>query len=259
MTDQISINKITKPLVEELIENISVLNLGISTSSGGAKLIDAGINHKGCLESGRLITEICMGGLGRASLHMNDTFPNWPLETIVKSKHPVISCLASQYAGWNLSHEKFYALASGPGRAIARREDLFNDLKYEDHFEFIYLVMEVDKTPPKEILEKISNDCKAKTENIILILTPTQSISGVIQVVSRVSEVGLHKLHTLKFPLENVKEVSGSAPIPPVSNDFITSMGRTNDAILYGGNVELKVIGSDEEINNLAKNLPSHS
>ena len=119
--------------------------------------------------------------------------------------------------------------------------------------------MEVDKTPPQEIIEKISNNCKAKAGNIILILTPTQSISGVIQVVSRVSEVGLHKLHTLKFPLENVKEVSGSAPIPPVSNDFITSMGRTNDAILYGGNVELRVSGSDQEINNLAKKLPSIS
>ena len=69
----------------------------------------------------------------------------------------------------------------------------------------------------------------------------------------------MHKLHTLKFPLENVKEVSGSAPIPPISNNFITSMGRTNDAILYGGNVELKVTGTNEEIEKLAKNLPSTS
>ena len=76
------------------------------------------------------------------------------METKVESKNPVISCLASQYAGWNLSHKKFYALASGPGRAIARREDLFKDLKYKYQFEFIYLVMEVDKTPPKEIIEK---------------------------------------------------------------------------------------------------------
>jgi len=74
-----------------------------------------------------------------------------------------------------------------------------------------------------------------------------------------VSEVGLHKLHTLKFPLENVEEVLGSAPIPPVSKDFITSMGRTNDAILYGGNVKLKVRGSDDQINELAKKLPSTS
>ena len=259
MNTNLSVSNLAKKLVDKLIDNSKELNVLIKKGPLNCTIIDAGIETKGSKEAGKLIAEICMGGLGLINLKKTDTFPHWPLETKVKSKHPVISCLASQYAGWNLSHEKFYALASGPGRAIARREDLFNDLKYEDHFEFVYLVMEVDKTPPKEILEKISNDCIAKTKNIILILTPTQSISGVIQVVSRVSEVGLHKLHTLKFPLENVKEVSGSAPIPPVSNDFITSMGRTNDAILYGGNVELRVSGSDQEINNLAKKLPSIS
>ena len=259
MNTNLSVSNLAKKLVDKLIDNSKELNVLIKKGPLNCTIIDAGIETKGSKEAGKLIAEICMGGLGLINLEKTNTFPHWPLETKVKSKHPVISCLASQYAGWNLSHKKFYALASGPGRAIARREDLFNDLKYEDHFEFIYLVMEVDKTPPKEILEKISNDCKTKTENIVLILTPTQSISGVIQVVSRVSEVGLHKLHTLKFPLENVKEVSGSAPIPPVSSDFITSMGRTNDAILYGGNVELKVTGSDEEINNLAKKLPSTS
>jgi len=259
MDTNLSVSKLAKELVDKLINNSKELNVLIKKGPFNCTIIDAGIEIKGSKEAGKLIAEICMGGLGIINLKKTNTFPNWSLETKVESKHPVISCLASQYAGWNLSHGKFYALASGPGRAIARREDLFKDLKYEDKFKFVYLVMEVDKTPPKEILEKISNDCKTKAENIILILTPTQSISGVIQVVSRVSEVGLHKLHTLKFPLENVKEVSGSAPIPPVSSDFITSMGRTNDAILYGGNVELKVMGTDKEISNLAKNLPSTS
>ena len=58
MSENISINKAVKPLVEKLVENAELLNLGISTSEGGAKIIDAGINNTGCLESGRLITEI---------------------------------------------------------------------------------------------------------------------------------------------------------------------------------------------------------
>ncbi len=259
MDTNLSVSNLAKKLVDKLIGNSKELNVLIKKGPLNCTIIDAGIETDGSEQAGKLIAEICMGGLGIINLKKTDTFPNWPLETIVKSKHPVISCLASQYAGWNLTHEKFYALASGPGRAIARREELFKDLKYKDQSKFIYLIMEVDKTPPKEIIEKISNDCKKAAENIILILTPTQSISGVIQVVSRVSEVGLHKLHTLKFPLENVEEVLGSAPIPPVSKDFITSMGRTNDAILYGGNVKLKVRGSDDQINELAKKLPSTS
>jgi len=259
MNTNLSVSKLAKKLVKKLIDNSKKLNVLVKKGPLNCTIIDAGIKIKGSEQAGKLIAEICMGGLGIINLKKTNTFPHWPLETKVESKHPVISCLASQYAGWNLSHEKFYALASGPGRAIARREELFKDLQYVDQSKFVYLVMEVDKTPPKEIIEKISNDCKTTAENIILILTPTQSISGVIQVVSRVSEVGLHKLHTLKFPLENVEEVCGSAPIPPVSKDFITSMGRTNDAILYGGNVELKVRGTDEQISKLAKNLPSTS
>ena len=259
MNTNLSVSKLAKKLVKKLIDNSKKLNVLVKKGPLNCTIIDAGIKIKGSEQAGKLIAEICMGGLGIINLKKTNTFPHWPLETKVESKHPVISCLASQYAGWNLSHEKFYALASGPGRAIARREELFKDLQYVDQSKFVYLVMEVDKIPPKEIIEKISNDCKTTAENIILILTPTQSISGVIQVVSRVSEVGLHKLHTLKFPLENVEEVCGSAPIPPVSKDFITSMGRTNDAILYGGNVELKVRGTDEQISKLAKNLPSTS
>ena len=259
MDTNLSVSSLAKDLVDKLIDNPKQFNVLIKKGPLNSIIIDAGIQTKGSLEAGKIIAEICMGGLGVINLKETKTFTKWPLETEVKTQHPVISCLASQYAGWNLSFEKFYSLASGPGRAIARREDLFKELNYKDQFEFVYLVMEVDKTPPQEIIEKISKDCKTNPEKIVLILTPTTSISGIIQIVSRVSEVGLHKLHTLKFPLKNVKEVSGSAPIPPISNDFITSMGRTNDAILYGGNVELKVQGTEEQIINLAKNLPSTS
>ncbi len=55
MTEKISINKVVKPLVEKLIETADQLNIGVRISEGGAKIIDAGINYTGCLESGRLI------------------------------------------------------------------------------------------------------------------------------------------------------------------------------------------------------------
>ena len=259
MDSNLSVSNLAKELVNKLIDNSKEFNVLVKKGPSNCTIIDAGIEIKGSKEAGKIIAEICMGGLGIIKIQETKTFSKWPLQTKVSTSHPVISCLASQYAGWNLSYKDFYALASGPGRAIARREELFSELNYKDQCEFIYLVMEVDKIPPKEIIKKISNDCKTNAENIILILTPTTSISGIIQIVSRVSEVGLHKLHTLKFPLENVIEVCGSAPIPPISTNFITSMGRTNDAILYGGNVELKVRGTDEEIEKLSKNLPSTS
>ena len=44
MNDKISINKTVKPLVEKLLDKADQLNIGIHTTDGGAKIIDAGIN-----------------------------------------------------------------------------------------------------------------------------------------------------------------------------------------------------------------------
>ena len=261
MNDKISINKTVKPLVEKLLDIADQLNIGVHTTDGGAKIIDAGINYNGCLESGRLITEICMGGLGKVDLTMSSNTPNWPLTINVHSTDPVLSCLASQYAGWNLSFVKeednFNALGSGPCRALALKEDLFNDLNYSDKFYSTVVVLEVDRNPPQEIIDKITNDCSVSEKNLTIILTPTRSLSGSVQVVGRVLEVGMHKLHEIGFPLDKVIDGFGSAPVPPPAPDFLIGMGRTNDAILYGGTVHLFVDVPDDEAFELAKRLPS--
>ena len=261
MNDKISINKTVKPLVEKLLDTADQLNIGVHTTDGGAKIIDAGINYNGCLESGRLITEICMGGLGKVDLTMSSNTPSWPLTINVHSTDPVLSCLASQYAGWNLSFVKeednFNALGSGPCRALALKEDLFNDLNYSDKFYSTVVVLEVDRNPPQEIIDKITNDCGVSEKNLTIILTPTRSLSGSVQVVGRVLEVGMHKLHEIGFPLDKVIDGFGSAPVPPPAPDFLIGMGRTNDAILYGGTVHLFVDVPDDEAFELAKRLPS--
>ena len=261
MNDKISINKTVKPLVEKLLDTAVQLNVGVHTTDGGAKIIDAGINYNGCLESGRLITEICMGGLGKVDLTMSSNTPNWPLTINVHSTDPVVSCLASQYAGWNLSFVKeednFNALGSGPCRALALKEDLFDDLNYSDKFYSTVVVLEVDRNPPQEIIDKITNDCGVSEKNLTIILTPTRSLSGSVQVVGRVLEVGMHKLHEIGFPLDKVVDGFGSAPVPPPAPDFLIGMGRTNDAILYGGTVHLFVDVPDDEAFELAKRLPS--
>ena len=261
MSEKISINKTVKPLVENLLDKADQLNIGIHTTDGGAKIIDAGINHDGCLESGRLITEICMGGLGKVGLTMSSNTTNWPLTINVHSTNPVLSCLASQYAGWNLSFVKeednFNALGSGPCRALALKEDLFKDLDYSDKFYSTVVVMEVDRNPPQEIIDKIVSDCSISEKNLTIILTPTKSLSGCTQVVGRVLEVGMHKLHEIGFPLDKVVDGFGSAPVPPPAPDFLVGMGRTNDAILYGGIVHLFVDVPDDEAFELAKRLPS--
>ena len=87
----------------------------------------------------------------------------------------------------------------------------------------------------------------------------TTSICGNIQVIARVLEVAIHKIHELKFPLERVIHGIGYAPLPPIAKDFITGMGRTNDAIIYGGVVQLIIDGPEDELMELSKSLPSSS
>ena len=71
--------------------------------------------------------------------------------------------------------------------------------------------------------------------------------------------MAIHKIHELKFPLERVIHGIGYAPLPPIAKDFITGMGRTNDAIIYGGVVQLIIDGPEEDLKDLSKTLPSSS
>lgn len=266
MQYQASVNKLTQPLVNHLLENADKLRLGVDKLENGCTIIDAGINVPGGLEAGRIITEICMGGMGSATLSQSSYTDNWPLSIHVHSTNPVLSCLGSQYAGWSLSHEKYYALGSGPARAMAAKvkdgevepvEELYKELEYRDSHEKTVLVIENDAVPPVEIVEKVAKACGVSPADLTIIVTPTSSLAGGVQVVGRVLEVAMHKAHALHFPLENIIDGSGSAPICPPHPNFVKAMGRTNDAILFAGQVHLFVKGSDEAAEKLAKELPS--
>lgn len=255
---QASVNALTLPLVEDMVRQRDALRIGVETLPGGARVIDAGIAVPGGLEAGRRVAEICMGGLGDVRLIAGNG--RWPLQVSVAARNPVLACLGSQYAGWSLSHGEgkgaFHALGSGPGRALSRKEALFEELGYQDSGNATCLVLEVDRAPPQEIIDKVSRDCRVAPERLTFILTPTRSLAGCVQIVARVVEVALHKAHALHFPLERIVDGAGCAPVPPPAPDFVQAMGRTNDAILFGATVQLYVTGDDDAAAALAQNLP---
>ena len=230
-----SVNLLSQPLVDALIADAQTLNIAVLQHTTGATIIDAGIEAQGSLEAGRRIAEICMGGLGKVMLKQSNAFAKAHTIISAHSANPVLACLGSQYAGWSLAHEKFFSLGSGPARSIAQREELFTELAYKDSGETTVLILETDKIPPAEIIEKVARDTNILPKNLTFILTPTTSQAGAAQVVARCLEVALHKMHTLHFPLNYIVEGLGSAPMPPVSSNFLTAMGRSNDAILFGG------------------------
>ena len=262
-TNWASVNKASQPLVDQLVDDAKALQLEINTLSNGTRIVDAGVNCTGGLEAGRLIGEICMGGLGTVTLGANSGFEKWPWSVNVHAKTPVLSCLGSQYAGWSLSHKseqgKFFALGSGPGRALAAKEEILKEFAYKDNAESTCIVLEVDSYPPVEIADKVAKDCGINADKLTFILTPTSSLAGVMQIAIRILEVAMHKAHVLNFPMEKIIDGYGVTPVAPPGGDFMTGMGRTNDAILYGGMVQLFVDCSDEEAEDLANKMPSNT
>lgn len=264
----LSVNERAAPLVERLIAGAAELRLGVERLENGVTVVDAGIAVGGSVGAGVAIGEICMGGLGRVRLATSGgagaAEGGWPTWLEVASAQPVLACLASQYAGWSLSAskeegggKKFFSLGSGPARALAAREALFDELRYRDRAATGVLVLEVDRAPPPVVIDKILRDCELKPEQLTIVLTPTSSLAGSTQVVARVLEVALHKAHELGFPLADIIDGDARAPLPAPSPDAGVAMGRTNDAILYGGQVHLTVAGGDEAARDLARRLPS--
>jgi methenyltetrahydromethanopterin cyclohydrolase len=261
----LSVNRQAQPLVERLLREADALRVQVTRDAAGPCLVDAGIAVPGSVAAGLLIAEICMGGFGEVALTTR-AVDGWPTWLEVRSSQPVLACLASQYAGWSLAAskeetggKKFFALGSGPARALAVKEPLFAELGYRDAAAQGVLVLEVDRPPPAVVLQKVLRDCALEPEALTVVLTPTTSAAGTTQVVARVLEVALHKAHELGFALADIVDGVASAPLPAPSPDGVQAMGRTNDAILYGGRVQLSVRGSDEAALALAQRLPSRT
>ncbi|MGX7703334.1 methenyltetrahydromethanopterin cyclohydrolase [Methylobacterium sp. Gmos1] len=256
-----SVNALAAPLVEALAADAASLRLAVTRTPDGARLIDAGAGARGSIEAGRRIAEICLGGLGTVTVGPAGPLDAWPFTLTVHGTDPVLACLGSQYAGWNLADEEggsgFFALGSGPGRAAAAVEPLFEELAYHDASDRIALVLESGSPPPAPVIAAVARAAGVRPADVTIVYAPTQSLAGATQVVARVLEVALHKAHAVGFDLNAIVDGIGAAPLSPPHPDFVQAMGRTNDAIIYGGRVQLFVEADDADARGLAEALPS--
>jgi methenyltetrahydromethanopterin cyclohydrolase len=150
-------------------------------------------------------------------------------------------------------------MGSGPMRAAAAREDLFQELSYRESPAQVVGVLETRKLPGPEVLAYLAERTGVPAEGITLLVAPTASLAGTVQVVARSVETALHKLHALGFDLSRIRSAHGVAPLAPVARNDLAGIGRTNDAILYGGRVTLYVKGDDESLRALGPRVPANS
>ena len=223
----------------------------------GARLIDCGVHVAGGIEAGRRLAEICLAGLGSVSLTAGDAAV-WPGPAVmVATDHPVAACMASQYAGWQIVGERYFAMGSGPMRALRGRETLLEQIGWQERGEAAVGVLESGKLPPPSVCHLIAEECHVEPENLTLLVAPTASLAGTIQVVARSVETALHKMHEIGLDITQVSSACGVAPLPPVAADDLSGIGRTNDAILYGGQVTLWLRGDDQQLTECGARIPS--
>lgn len=234
-------------------------NVKVAIEPYGTRMIDCGVEAAGGLEAGRMLAEICLAGLGQVSIVPGDANV-WPgPAVVVATDQPIAACMASQYAGWQITGEKFFAMGSGPMRAAYGKEKLFDDIGFRERPSRAVGVLETSTLPPGEVCRKIAADCGIEPKNLTLLCARTASIAGHVQVVARTVETALHKMHELGFDLKRVQSGWGVAPLPPIAKDDLAGIGRTNDAVLYGGFVTLWVRGDDESLAALGPKIPSSS
>jgi methenyltetrahydromethanopterin cyclohydrolase len=236
------------------------LRIAVHTLPSGTRVIDAGVNVPGGVGAGRVLAELCMGGLGRVELtSMTIGGESWPAVQ-VWTDHPADACMASQYAGWAINPEGFFAMGSGPLRAKARVEkELFAKLGYGEDARRGVLVLEGRTLPTDDVARWIAGKAGITPDALTLAVAPTASLAGGMQIVARSVETGLHKMDTLGFDVRKIVSAIGLAPLPPVARSDMRAIGRTNDCVLYGAHARYTVRAEDDELASLAERLPSSS
>ena len=253
----ISVNEGAAKIVETMVAQAENLGIQVSRLPGGAQVLDLGVQAPGGLQAGKYLSEVCLGGLGQVTFLPLQFGDFWLPGVGVSVDSPAIGCMGSQYAGWAIKREKYFAMGSGPARALAVVEKLYEKLGYRDKAEVAAIVLEGRQLPTDEVAAYIAGKCGISPANLALLIAPTASVAGSIQISARVVETGLHKMVELGFDVRQVVSGYGTAPIAPVDKDDLRAIGRTNDCILYGGQVYYAVRADDAELAALVERIPS--
>lgn len=253
----LSLNQRAVELADRLAADAEATRVAVVELANGTRLIDCGAQAAGGFAAGRWFAEICMAGLGSVGYAPLVVEGRWLPALTVRTDHPAVACLAAQYAGWRLDRDGYFAMGSGPGRALIRAEDLYDDLDWDEHASAAVLCLETREPPPAAIADLVAERAGVPASALTLLMAPTASVAGGVQIAARVVETALHKLHELDFDVRRVVAGYGSCPLPPVAGDDMEAIGRTNDAVLYGGQVHLTVEADDDALRDLVQRLPA--
>ncbi|MFW6265350.1 MAG: methenyltetrahydromethanopterin cyclohydrolase [Halanaeroarchaeum sp.] len=247
-----SLNRMAIELADEALDFAEELNVGAFELENGATVIDFGMDFAGGIEAGLLLTELQTAGLATVQTRM-DTVASTPIPHVeLATDRPALALLGSQKAGWELSVDGFEGLGSGPARSLVADEEEFRAIEYTDAFDLTVLAVETDRLPTVQVADEIADRTGVNPEGVYIAAFPTASIAGSVSIAARAAELAMFRLFELGYDPTNVLTASGSAPMAPIPATEEAAMGRTNDAIAYGGQVHLTVAEDDDVLSDLS-------
>ena len=173
----------------------------------------------------------------------------WLPGLTVVTDHPALACLGAQYAGWQIDRDDYFAMASGPGRALIRAEDLYDDLDVDERAD-TRGPLPGDARRAARGARGLRGRARRRRAR-----RPHAAVRADREPRRRRADRGARRrdraAQAARARLRRAprgERLSGAARCRRWRSKDPTAIGRTNDAVLYGGQVELTVDAPDDEL-----------
>ena len=152
-----TLNERALRLADHMAAKAAPLRIDVQTTAAGARILDCGIKRPGGLQAGLALGPRLPRRPGRGRARRRETSPASPARSSRSTTdHPVLACMASQYAGWQISVGKFFAMGSGPMRAAYGKEELFDHIPGREQAPVAVGVLETRKLPDDAVVDHLA-------------------------------------------------------------------------------------------------------
>ena len=253
-----TLNKRAWELLWQFSQDAEELHCRVHTRSCGALVVDAGVQVPGGVQAGLRMIDLCAAGLISSQVLPGKVGGRFWQHVVAQSDWPFVGCFLSQSANWPVDVPGGRGMGSGPACLLADKSRFRTEFNFADSADCAVLVLEADFLPDNADCRALAAACGVLPELFGVVVAPTRSLAGNVQIVGRSIETALHKLHDLGMDLHNVVSAMGGCPLAPPAADDLAALGRVNDVMAYGAQVWLAVSGVPvEDLQALLPKVPA--
>lgn len=229
-------------------DNAALFNCEAVEKPCGARVIDAGVNVRGGFSAGLRVIELSTACLSTATINLLELDGEpWP-HVEIQTDQPYWGCFVCQSGNRALSIDEPKTIPSGPACILADHDHIGGELGITDDSDCAVMILEVGVLPDDSACKALAERCGVIPSRLGIVIVPTASLAGIVQITGRTVEVAMHKLDNLGVDIRKISSGIGRCPIlSPVSADP-EAISRVNDVMVCGSQVWLASSGLDREV-----------